>query len=329
VLGTVQSWTNAGVTAINHHIALPFRAIDLLPSPDIADGVVLDQYLYASSPLWRAAAGTGGQIVRAVHLGGNGFPDIGALLLQTPYSIAYLSLAQARAERLTTIALPDAHGAFVVAGLANAEAAARSLTTKRPLNMRQTLAGAPARDAYPLAGYVYLDFCSRQTGARGKALLAFARYLTGQGASHAWSNGLAALPQAVREDDRITLRRIAAASAKPLPAAHPSATTTHLPVAIVTTPPATVVPTTTVTATTVLTPLTTVTATTVLTPTTTVTATTVLTPTNMATTSPTATVVFTVAAPTLTAVPLSTTTPTATGVPSTIVTPTVAITPRP
>lgn len=319
VLGTVQSWTNERITSLNPGAKLPFRAINLLPSPDIADGAVLDQYLYASSPLWRAATGANNQIVRAVHLGGNGFPNISALLLQTPDSIAYLSLAQARAERLTTVSLPDARGEFVVAGLGAAEASAGSLTAKRPLNMRQTLASAPARRAYPLAGYVYLDFCNRQTGVRGKALLAFARYLTGKGAVLPWSNGLAALPRAVRNGDLLTLERIAAASAKPLPTSHPSTAPTRRPTTTIT-PPVTATVASAVAPTNTMSPTETIT-TTAMPPTSTAVLTDTTVPT--LTIAPTAT---STATPTSTAAPTTTVTLTATAVTTNLPTSTVTAT---
>ncbi len=321
VLGTVQSWNNAGVTGLNPRTVLPFRAIDLLPSPDVADGAILDQYLYASSPLWHASASAGSGLVRAVHLGGNGFPDIGTLLMQTPDSIAYLSLAQARAERLTTVALPAVRGAFVVPGFANAEASAQSLTTKRPLNMRQILAGAPARNAYPLVGYVYLDLCNRQTGAGGKALLAFARYLTGMGAPRAWNNGLAALPRAVGESDLLTLERIATASAKPAPTLdrRPPATPTRISATATTTLSATAA--STVIPTIAMSPTETITTTIVNPPSTTI-PTLTITPT--LTTAPTATSTATMT-PTSTAAP--TPTLTATAVLTITVSPTVAVTP--
>jgi len=312
LLGDVQSWRNPDIMALNPGRRLPFRAIDVLSSPDAIDGSILTQFLTAASPLWRAATAGGAEPVRAVYLGGNGAPDIASEVAQTPESFAYVSLAAARAARMPVVALQNARGYYRVASLTGAGAASAGLAGSLPMDLRQVLTPAPSGDAYPLSGYAYLDLCGRQTGAAGAALVDFARYIVTAGQGIVARNHLATLPPAVRDRDLAALDAIAARSAglpAPVPTPILSATPSPLPTSAIT---ATAIVTAIVTAT--------VTATATLSATPSDTAT-PLPPTDTATA--TATDTSTPVPPTATATSTATPTPTATPMPTVTATPTM------
>ena len=312
VLGDVQSWQNPDIAALNPGRPLPFRAIDVLSSPDAVDGSILTQFLTAASPLWRAATAGGAEPVRAVYLGGNGAPDIASEVAQTPESFAYVSLAAARAARVAVAALRNARGDYRVASLIGAGAASTGLDGSLPVDLRQVLAPAPSGDAYPLSGYAYLDLCGRQTGAAGAALVDFARYIVTAGQGNVARNSLATLPPAVRERDLAALDVIATRSAgppAPVPTPILSATPSPLPTVATTATPevtATVTDTATMTPTDTETPLP---------------------PTGTSTATPTPTATPTMLPATATATPTATTTPTATSTSMPTPTPTPTATP--
>ena len=325
LLGDVQSWQNPAIAALNPGRRLPFRAIDVLSSPDAIEGSILTQFLTAASPRWRAALAGGAEPVRAIYLGGNGAPDIASEVAQTPESFAYVGLAAARAARLPVVALQNTRGYYQVASLTGAGAAAAGLAGSLPVDLRQVLAPAPSGDAYPLSGYAYLDLCGRQTGAAGAALVDFARYMVTAGQAAVARNHLTTLPPVVRDRDLAALDTIAARSAAPsapIPTPILDATPSPLPTGAHI---ATTIPITTATVTATETTTMTATATLSATPSDTAMATaTPLPPTD------TATATATPVLPTATATSTSTDTPTATTTPTMLlatVTPTATATP--
>ena len=194
--GSVRSWDDKAIAAMNPGVALPHDPIvPVHRAEGSGDTFVFTQYLtFTTSPrdedtstvvrlpgaAWGDKIGYGTTVQwpkREGDLEAKGNEGMVAAIAKTPYSIGYVgvSFEAALAEAKLGIAeMKTFSGQFLPATPATIEAAAASLTPRTPEDERLTLVNAPGQNCYPLINYEYAIVSTKQKDpATAKALRDF------------------------------------------------------------------------------------------------------------------------------------------------------------
>ncbi len=198
--GSIRSWDDKAIVALNEGVVLPHH--DIVPvhrADGSGDTFVFTQFLSFTTtereddvstviPMpngsWGDSIGYGTTIAwpatpAAQEAKGNdGMIDA---LAKTPYSIGYVGISygdKIAGAKLGTALIRSFSGQFLQPTAATITAAAASLTPRTPEDERLTLVNAPGQDCYPLINYEYAVVSRQQpdrtTAAALKGFLTWA-----------------------------------------------------------------------------------------------------------------------------------------------------------
>ncbi|MDX2192527.1 MAG: phosphate ABC transporter substrate-binding protein PstS [Gemmatimonadales bacterium] len=177
-LGRIISWNDPRIAALNPGISFP--KLDILVTHR-SDGsgttYVFTDFLGKASPEWESRVGHGTAVKWPVGLGGKGNEGVTQQVKQWEGALGYVEFSYARANRLQYASLRNAAGAFVAPSLEGISAAAAGTPLAPDTDFRVSIVNAPAKDAYPIASYVWL--LARRDGgdpARAATLRDFLAY---------------------------------------------------------------------------------------------------------------------------------------------------------
>ncbi len=155
-LGTIKSWNDPRIAALNPGAYLPPKPITVIARRDGSGTTrILTEYLSRVSPLWREQVGTGMFVKWPVGLVAEGNQGVSDLVWKAPGTIGYCSLNFARAKRLKVAAIGH-RGGYVAPSLDSTVAAASSAAATLPGDLRITLLAGATDDSYPITGFTYL-----------------------------------------------------------------------------------------------------------------------------------------------------------------------------
>lgn len=201
-LGRIAKWNDPRIKEMNRGIALPAADIVVVHRSDGSGTTyVWSEYLSKTSPEWRQAMGAGSTLQWPSGQGAKGNEGVAATLTRTPYSIGYLEFIYALRNELSYGAVKNAAGKFVRPEIDSIAAAARTLAPEGA-SVGSSIAGAPGRDAYPIASFTWLLVSSKMpAGPKRERLAAFLDWVFSSGQREAGALGYVALPEeiAVRE----------------------------------------------------------------------------------------------------------------------------------
>ncbi len=182
--GTIRSWDDRAIAALNPGAALPHH--DIVPvrrADGSGDTFVFSQYLsFATTSReddvgtviampngsWGDRVGFGTTISWpkvAGEVEATGNDGMVATLGRTPYAIGYAGISFAdrvAAAKLGTAAMRGYSGQFLLPDAGTIAAAAASLTPRTPADERLTLVNAPGEGCYPLINYEYAVVSKKQ-----------------------------------------------------------------------------------------------------------------------------------------------------------------------
>ena len=168
--GSVTTWNNPAITALNPGVALPGSTIVPVTRLDAAGTTfVLTDFLSQSSPWWAQNVGKGISVAFpkvAAETSVKGNPLVISTVSKTTYAIGYSDLTDTLATSgLQYAAIQNPQGANIVPTIANTESALiDKVATLSSLPASNDAAGwygismvnAPGKPDYPLATFVYL-----------------------------------------------------------------------------------------------------------------------------------------------------------------------------
>ncbi|TAL52308.1 phosphate ABC transporter substrate-binding protein PstS [Pandoraea sp.] len=167
--GSIKTWNDPRIKALNPGVALPDHAIVPIHRTDgSGDTFIFSQYLSFSTPTWNKSVGYGTTISWPAVQGGvgaNGNPGMVQASQQTPYSIAYIGVSfhnEIQKAGLGTALLKNRAGNFVLPTPKTVNAAASQLTAKTPADERISLVFAPGANSYPIINYEYAIVNAKQ-----------------------------------------------------------------------------------------------------------------------------------------------------------------------
>jgi phosphate transport system substrate-binding protein len=190
--GTIKTWNDPQITALNPGVNLPATPVVPLHRSDGAgDTFVFTQYLSKQDPDgWGKAPGFGTTVdFPAVPgaLGENGAGGMVTGCAETPGCVAYIGssyLDQASQKGLGEAQLGNASGKFLLPDAQSIPAETTAFASQTPANQAISLINGPAADGYPIVYYEYAVVNSGQKdAATAQTLQAFLHWAVTDGSS--------------------------------------------------------------------------------------------------------------------------------------------------
>jgi phosphate transport system substrate-binding protein len=156
-LGTIKSWNDPRIAALNPGVTLPPKPISVIARRDGSGTTrIFTEYLSRVSPAWRERVGTGLFVRWPVGLLAEGNQGLSDLVWKAPGTIGYCSLNFARAKRLKVAAIGTPETGFVYPSGASTVASVLSALPTLPDDLRVALVSGTSPDSYPVVGFSYL-----------------------------------------------------------------------------------------------------------------------------------------------------------------------------
>jgi phosphate transport system substrate-binding protein len=208
--GTVTSWDDAGIKALNPGATLPSTKIVPIVRQDSSGTTEnFTKYLAAASPsIFTVTPGGQPAWPAAITTRSPGNSGVAGSVKSTPGGIGYVDLADAKSAGLRFAAMKNKSGKAVKPTVEAAAAALAGTTIKDDLTYDPL--DAAGAEAYPITAPTWVLVYARQADPAKAALLkSFLGYLVGDGQKLAAANDYAALPpdlaaKAKAQVDKIT-----------------------------------------------------------------------------------------------------------------------------
>jgi phosphate transport system substrate-binding protein len=195
-LGEIKTWNDKKIAGINAGVKLPKDAITIAYRSDgSGTTAVFTDYLSKVSPAWKDKVGSGKSVKFPTGLGAKGNEGVAGQLKTTPGSIGYVELAYAKQTDITFASLKNQAGKFVEPSLEAISAAAASVSSTMPEDLRVSIVNAAGDAAYPISAFTYILVYEDQADAKkGKVLAQFLWWAIHEGQALGPALHYAALP---------------------------------------------------------------------------------------------------------------------------------------
>lgn len=201
--GDITRWNHPRIAQLNPGVALPDRDILVVHRSDGSGTTyVFTDYLASVAPAWVDAVGVGKSVRWPTGLGAKGNEGVAGQVKQTEGSIAYVEQAYAKQNQLSTAAIRNRTGAFVMPTVEATTAAAAGIAGKLTddSDFRMSIVDAEGAEAYPISSWTYLLVPSHfEDCSKGQALAELVEWALRNGGDYATELDYAPLPDAVRE----------------------------------------------------------------------------------------------------------------------------------
>jgi phosphate transport system substrate-binding protein len=202
-LGTVKTWNDPEIKALNPGVNLPSTAITVIHRSDSSGTTSgFTGFLAAVDPEFKSKVGEGKDVQWPTGTGAKGNAGVAGAVQQTTGAVGYVEQAYALEHKFTYAAVKNKAGAFVEPTLASTSAAAQGVTV--PANLGIKISNPGGAGSYPITSQTFVvvskDMCKAGIpGGEGaaKGVVKFLEYGLGQGQSILSQADYAALPAAI------------------------------------------------------------------------------------------------------------------------------------
>ena len=198
-LGTITTWNDPAIAALNPGLALPATKISLVQRSD-GSGTTFNftNYLTKVSPAWKAAVGEGKSVQWPAGMGGKGNEGVASYVQQIDGAIGYVELAYAIQNKMAHTLLQNAAGHFVAPDAASFQAAAATADWTSAPDFNLVITNAPGAEAWPITATNFILMHKQPKDAKRSAdTLAFFRWSLEQGQTQAAALHYVPLPPAL------------------------------------------------------------------------------------------------------------------------------------
>ncbi|PVZ15970.1 MULTISPECIES: phosphate ABC transporter substrate-binding protein PstS [unclassified Pseudomonas] len=196
--GTITTWDDAKIKALNPDVKLPGEKITVVHRSD-GSGTSFNftSYLDKAAPdAWKAGAGS--TVQWPVGVGGKGNEGVAAYVKQIKGSIGYVEYAYAKSNKLSHTQLKSAGGKFLEPSAAAFAAAGATADWKSAKDFNLLLVNAPGADAWPIAATTWIIMYKQPKKAEeSKAALDFFKWSLEKGQPQAAELDYVALPDSL------------------------------------------------------------------------------------------------------------------------------------
>ena len=200
-LGTIKTWNDAKIAALNPGLKLPATAVTPVYRADGSGTTwIFTHYLSKISPEWKEKVGNDKTVAWPVGVGGKGNEGVAAYIQRLDGSIGYVELAYATQNKLAIAQMKNSAGKAVAPNMASVQAAAAAADWANTPGMGVVLTDAPGAEAWPIAGASFiLLYKDQPDAAKAAAMLKFFDYAYRQGGKAAQELQYVPMPAPVVE----------------------------------------------------------------------------------------------------------------------------------
>ena len=215
--GSITSWNNSAIAALNPGVKLPSTAVTIARRSDSSGTTQnFSEFLVKSAPgVWKLGSSSTINWPSSSR-GGNGNGGVASIIKSTPGAIGYVDYADAKASGLVFASVKNQAGDYVAPSTTSASAAASQATVAS--NLTFSAIWAPGASSYPITyqswDLVYQAQSSATTAANLKGYIG---YLVGDGQKLLPELNYAALPANIDQMAVAQLSKIGSSSAAPAP----------------------------------------------------------------------------------------------------------------
>nr|AFK79169.1 phosphate ABC transporter periplasmic phosphate-binding protein PstS [uncultured bacterium F25-01] len=217
-MGKITAWNDPAIVKLNPDVKLDNTPIAVVHRSDGSGTTdIFTSYLTSISPDWKTNVGFGSSVKWPVGIGGKGSEGVAGQVKQTPGGIGYFELAYAQANKLTSAAIDDGSGNYLLPGPDGASACAANVASKVPSDLRIRIAGCGGgvKGAYPISGFSWVILHKTQKDTEhGQALANLFWWMIHSGQSFAKDLNYAPLPDAIVKLGEEKLKGIVTADGK-------------------------------------------------------------------------------------------------------------------
>ncbi len=202
-LGTIKTWNDPEIKALNPGVSLPSTAITVIHRSDSSGTTAgFTGFLAAVDPEFKSKVGEGKTVQWPTGTGAKGNAGVAGAVQQTVGAVGYVEQAYALEHGFTYASVKNKAGNFVAPTLASTSAAAEGVTV--PANLGIKISNPPGANAYPITSQTFIvvnkDLCKAgipggETAAKG--VVKFLDYGLGEGQAILAKADYAALPSAI------------------------------------------------------------------------------------------------------------------------------------
>jgi phosphate transport system substrate-binding protein len=221
-LGTINTWNDPALAAINPGVTLPAHAITVVHRSDGSGTMfAFTNYLSDSSSTWKTQVGTGSSVNWPTGLGCKGNEGVAGCISNTPYSIGPLEIAYPiiNPGLISYGLVANAAGNYILANLTNmAEAVAAGGSANLPAGsaswtgvsiIDKIFNDTADASIYPITTFTYLMVYQQQTSqAQGIALVNFLHWVVNSAQTAGTKLGYVPLPPNVVSIDNAAIKTI-------------------------------------------------------------------------------------------------------------------------
>jgi phosphate transport system substrate-binding protein len=206
--GTIKTWNDSAIKALNAGVSLPSTPITLVVRSDSSGTTAnFSQFLVDSAgSAWKLGTSSIITWPSTAHAASGG-SGVATAIKSTPGAIGYVDDSTAKAAGLGAASVKNKAGAYVAPSSASAAADAAQVTPKPDLTFVSVWQGGAA--SYPITYQSYDLVYAKQPNANDAAMLkAYLGYLLGAGQTQLTPLGLAPLPTSIDTAAKAQLSQI-------------------------------------------------------------------------------------------------------------------------
>lgn len=212
-LGTIKSWDDASIKAVNPGVSLPHETITSVHRSDGSGTTgIFTHYLSAVSSEWSSKVGAATTVNWPTGVGGKGSAGVAAAVKSTAGAIGYVELAYVLQNNLPYAAVQNTSMKYVLPSLDGAKADAANVTTI-PADLRFFIVNASGDTSYPISGYSWVVVYQHQTNnAKGQAIANLLWWMTHEGQQYATPLNYVPLPDTIVTKDEAQIKSMTCGS---------------------------------------------------------------------------------------------------------------------
>ena len=217
-MGTIKKWNDPAIAKSNPGQKLPATGIVVVHRSDGSGTTyIFTDYLSKISAAWKSKVGTNTSVEWPMGVGAKGNDGVAGMIKQTPGALGYIEMTFADQNSIPYASIQNASGAFIHPNPEGVTSAAAS--AKIPEDFRYSLTNPPGKDAYPIAGTVWLLIPATPSNAEHRPIVVdFVNWILTSGQGFAPALHYSSLPPELVTRAQASLRAPAAPdAAKPNP----------------------------------------------------------------------------------------------------------------
>jgi phosphate transport system substrate-binding protein len=208
-LGKITRWNDPAIAVNNPGLKLPDLPIAPVYRSDSSGTTsIWTEYLSKSSGEWKAQVGSGTKVTWPIGVGAEKNDGVADAVSRTLGGIGYVELSYALANGLSCGHVKNAAGTFVAPSIDGVTAAAAASLKDIPADMRYSLTDAAGAASYPIVGTAWALLYAEQPYGKGKELVEFLLWATGEGQQYVGDLHYGRLPPELAEQLRGTLESL-------------------------------------------------------------------------------------------------------------------------